>query len=117
MATGNAGKIYRLGGEPWRAMLLTRFDAQQVTALLGAGSLRYFATANPSHIVRLEAGRAADGQYLSEAKDAGTVATWGTLTWQAVQAGAVQISTRVGQYAGARRHLERMGGPVRARRW
>ena len=40
VATGSAGKIYRLAGEPWRAMLLTRFDAQQITAMLGAGSMR-----------------------------------------------------------------------------
>jgi hypothetical protein len=98
VSTGNAGKIYRLAGEPWRTMLLTRFDAQQVTAMLGAGSVRYFATSNPAHVVRIDAGRAADGQYLSDAKDAGTVATWGTLSWQALQAGAgaVQISTRSG---------------------
>ncbi len=98
VATGSAGKIYRLAGDPWRAMLLTRFDAQQVTTMLGTGSLRYFATSNPAHIVRVEAGRAADGQYLSDAKDAGTVAAWGTVTWQALQAGAgaVQISTRSG---------------------
>jgi hypothetical protein len=98
VSTGSAGKVYRLAGEPWRAMLLTRFDAQQVTSMLGAGSLRYFATANPAHIVRVDAGLAADGQYLSEARDAGTVAAWGTLTWRALQAGAgaVQISTRSG---------------------
>jgi hypothetical protein len=98
VATGSAGKIYRLAGEPWRTMLVTRFDAQQVTAMLGTGSVRYFATSNPAHVVRVDAGRAADGQYVSDAKDAGTVATWGTLTWQAAQAaaGAVQISTRSG---------------------
>ena len=98
VATGNAGKIYRLAGEPWRAMLLTRFDAQQITAMLGAGSVRYFATSNPAHVVRVDAGRAADGLFLSEARDAGTVASWGTLTWRAIQTapGAVQISTRSG---------------------
>ncbi len=98
VATGSAGKIYRLAGEPWRAMLLTRFDAQQITAMLGAGSLRYFATSNPGHVVRVDAGRAADGQFLSEVRDAGTVASWGTLTWRAIEAapGAVQISTRSG---------------------
>jgi len=98
VATGSAGKIYRLAGEPWRAMLLTRFDAQQITAMLGAGSMRYFAASNPAHVVRVDAGLAADGQFLSDAKDAGTVAAWGTLTWRAVQAapGAVQISTRSG---------------------
>jgi hypothetical protein len=98
VATGNAGKIYRLAGEPWQAMLLTRFDAQQITAMLGAGSVRYFATSNPAHVVRVDAGRAAEGQYLSDAKDAGTVASWGTLRWHAIQGGpgAVQISTRSG---------------------
>jgi len=98
VSTGSAGKIYRLAGEPWRTMLLTRFDAQQVTAMLGTGSLQYFATSNPAHIVRVEAGRAADGHFLSDAKDAGTVASWGALSWQAVQArpGGVQISTRSG---------------------
>jgi hypothetical protein len=98
VATGSAGKIYRLAGDPWRAMLLTRFDAQQVTALMGTGSLGYFATSNPAHVVRVDAGRAADGRYLSEARDAGSVATWGSLTWKAAQAegGAIQISTRSG---------------------
>lgn len=98
VATGSAGKIYRLAGDPWRAMLLTRFDAQQVTAMMGIGSLRYFATSNPAHVVRVDAGRAADGRYLSEAKDAGSVATWGSLTWKAAQAeaGTVQIATRSG---------------------
>jgi hypothetical protein len=98
VATGNAGKIFRLAGDPWRAMLLTRFDAQQVTAMLGAGSVRYFATSNPAHVVRVDAGRAADGLFLSEARDAGTVASWGTLTWRAIQTapGSVQISTRSG---------------------
>jgi hypothetical protein len=98
VSTGSAGKIYRLAGEPWRTMLLTRFDAQQVTAMLGTGAVRYFATSNPAHIVRVDAGRAADGQYLSDAKDAGTVAAWGALTWKAIQAGAgaVLVSTRSG---------------------
>jgi hypothetical protein len=98
VATGSAGKVYRLAGDPWRAMLLTRFDVQQVTAMLGAGSVQYFATSNPAHIVRVDAGRAADGQYLSDAKDAGTAAAWGTIAWRAIQAGAgaVQITTRSG---------------------
>ena len=97
-ATGSTGRIYRLAGEPWRAMLLTRFDAQQVTAMLGTGSLKYFATSNPAHVVRVDAGLAAEGHYLSDANDAGTVAAWGALTWRATQAapGAVQISTRSG---------------------
>jgi len=59
-----------------RAMLLTRFDAQQITAMLGAGSMRYFAASNPAHVCPRRRGLAADGQFLSDAKDAGTVAAW-----------------------------------------
>ena len=49
-----------LAGEPWRAMLLTRFDAQQVTAMIGAGAVRYFATSNPGKVFTL--GRSAVGE-------------------------------------------------------
>ena len=101
VATGGAGKIYRLAGEPWRAMLVTRLDAQQATAILPAGPVTYLATSNPARVVRLDGGRAAEGQYLSEAKDAGTVASWGTLTWRSIDAapGQIEVSTRSGNTA------------------
>jgi len=98
VATGNTGKLYRLAGDPWRAMLVTRLGGQQVTSILATGSTRYFATSNPARVVRVDEGRAAEGTYVSEAKDAGTVASWGTLSWRAIEAapGRVQISTRSG---------------------
>jgi hypothetical protein len=98
VATGNAGRLYRLSGEPWRAMLVTRLDAQQVTSILSTGAGTYFATSNPARIIRLDSARASEGQYLSEARDAGTVATWGTLTWRATEGapGQVRIFTRSG---------------------
>jgi sugar lactone lactonase YvrE len=98
VATGNTGKLYRLGGDPWRAMLVTRLGGQQVTSILAAGPTRYFATSNPAHVVRVDESRAAEGTYLSEAKDAGTVASWGTLTWRAIEPapGRVRIATRSG---------------------
>ena len=98
VATGSAGKLYRLSGEPTRASLVTRLGGQQITATVAVGTTRYFATANPAKIVRLDAGHAADGQYLSETRDAGTVATWGTVAWSAVAATPeqVQIFTRAG---------------------
>ena len=98
VATGSAGKLYRLSGEPTRASLVTRLGGQQITSAVTIGTTRYFATSNPARIVRLDAGRAADGQYLSEAKDAGTVASWGTMAWRAVAASPeqVQVFTRAG---------------------
>jgi len=98
VATGSAGKLYRLAGEPTRATLVTRLGGQQVTSVAKVGTTRFFATSNPAKIVRIDAGRAVEGQYLSEAKDAGTVAAWGTITWQAMAAAPdrVQVFTRAG---------------------
>jgi sugar lactone lactonase YvrE len=98
VATGSTGKLYRLAGDPWRAMLVTRLGGQQITSILAAGSSRYFATSNPARVIRMDGNRAAEGTYVSEARDAGTVASWGTLTWRAIEAasGRVQISTRSG---------------------
>jgi len=98
VATGNTGKLYRLAGDPWRAMLVTRLGGQQITSMLAVGSARYFSTSNPARVVRIDEGRAADGTYVSEVKDAATVASWGTLTWRAIEPpqSRVQMSTRSG---------------------
>jgi hypothetical protein len=98
VSTGNSGKLYRLGGDPWRAMLVTRVPGQQATSLVAAAGGLYVSTSNPARIVRLDDAPAADGSYTSEAKDAGTVATWGTISWRAVAAAAdrVQVFTRTG---------------------
>src|SRR5581483_5110696 len=58
VATGNKGKIYRLEGEPLRATLVARANAQQVTAFYrdARGRLDY-ATANPGKLFRLSSER------------------------------------------------------------
>jgi sugar lactone lactonase YvrE len=98
VTTGNTGKLYRLAGDPWRAMLVTRLDGQQVTSALAVGTATYFTTSNPAKIIRIGDGVAPDGTYTSDAKDAGTVASWGTLSWRAVASapGHVQVFTRSG---------------------
>ena len=62
------------------------------------GASRYFTTANPARIVRVDTERAASGTYVSEARDAGTVASWGSMTWRPTAAApdGVQIFTRSG---------------------
>jgi WD40 repeat protein len=99
IGTGNAGKVYRVSGEPARAMLLLRAGGQQVTAFsVGAGSERVLATSNPAKIYLLPGERSAQGTYTSEVKDAGTFATWGTLSWRASSdsPSRVQVFTRSG---------------------
>jgi hypothetical protein len=99
VATGNKGKIYRLTGDPYQPTLVVRANAQQVTTILPDREGRMlFATSNPGKVLRLSAMRAERGTYVSDVRDAQTVATWGTIKWRA-QAPArtrVEISTRSG---------------------
>ncbi len=115
VATGNSGKIYRLAGDPWRAMLVTRVDAQQATSILAQGAAMYVAASNPARVVRLERATAAEGQYLSEVKDAETVAAWGTLTWRAARGapGQIEITTRSGNTAVPDETWSDWAGPYR----
>ena len=99
IATGGRGKLYRLAGDPARATLIARADAQQVTALAtDRGGQVLFATSNPGKLFRLSAARADRGTFTSEVRDAQTVATWGAIKWQGlVPAGTrVEVSTRSG---------------------
>ncbi|MCC7417534.1 MAG: hypothetical protein IT176_10375 [Acidobacteria bacterium] len=99
IGTGNAGKIYRLEGEPLRPTLVARAVAQQVTAFLKdeRGRILY-ATANPGKLFRLSTARATSGTYLSAPLDAGMVATWGAITWHGTTADGtrIDVSTRSG---------------------
>jgi hypothetical protein len=98
IATGNGGKLLRVEGNPTRTTLVTRLGGQQITSMLTVGSVRYSATSNPAKIYALTGGRAAAGTYVSDVKDAGLVATWGTLSWraQAPGTGRVRLFTRSG---------------------
>lgn len=99
VATGSKGKIYQVSGDPPRATLLARAAAQQVTAFVqDPGGPTYYVTANPGKLFRLSAARATQGAYESEVKDARTIATWGTLSWQASTPGdsRVHLLTRSG---------------------
>jgi sugar lactone lactonase YvrE len=99
VATGNQGKIFRLDGDPPQPALVARAAAQQVTALhRDAGGRLHLATANPGKLLRLSAERATQGTYESAVYDAGTVATWGRISWRAsTPAGSrVAVHTRSG---------------------
>lgn len=99
VGTGGKGKIFRLEGRSPRPSLATRAAAQQVTAFArGRGGTIYVATSNPGKLYRISAGTATRGVYLSEVRDASTVATWGTIRWVgSLPAGAsLEISTRSG---------------------
>ena len=99
VGTGSKGKLYRLAGDPVVATLVTRVDAQQITALAddGAGGV-IVAASNPGRLVRLATAPAASGTYVSDVKDTTSVATWGTIRWQATlpTGTAIALHTRTG---------------------
>ena len=101
VGTGTEGKIFRIAGNPARATLLTRAAARQVTALLRDSTGRIVgATSNPGKLFALSASAARRGTYESDVRDAGTVATWGTIRWRASgRSNQVQIFTRSGNTA------------------
>ena len=102
IGTGGTGKIFRVTEDPPKVVLLTRAPAQQVTSFgSGRNGEQYYVTANPGKVYRLTAGRATAGTYLSEVRDAATVATWGTLRWRATTPGdsAVRMFSRSGNTA------------------
>jgi hypothetical protein len=99
VGTGSRGKLFRLTGDPARATLIARAEAQQVTALTtDRNGQVLFATSNPGKLFRLSATRAERGTFTSEVRDAQTVATWGVIKWQGlVPAGTrVEVATRSG---------------------
>ena len=99
VATGNQGKIYRLTGDPYHPILVARANAEQVTAMTTDVKGRtLFATSNPGKVFRLGSDLATQGTYLSDVRDAQTVATWGTIRWHATApAGTrIEIATRSG---------------------
>ena len=99
VGTGNTGKIFRVTEEPPRVILLTRAPAQQITSFVTSpdGSHAYV-TANPGKVHRLSAVQAKTGRYLSDIRDATTVATWGTVRWHArtPPGTEVRVFTRTG---------------------
>jgi hypothetical protein len=100
VGTGGKGKIFRVTlDDPPRVTLLTRVPAQQVMQLLADGDRGVIVTtANPGKLFRLSKQQADKGTYLSDVRDADTMATWGTISWRSTvpRGSQVQVFTRSG---------------------
>lgn len=102
IGTGSEGKVFRVTTDPSEVTLLTRAGGQQVTSLIRSRSGdRLFTTANPGKLFRLSATRASQGTYISDVRDAETIATWGSLRWTVVDSTGtgLQLFTRSGNTA------------------
>jgi sugar lactone lactonase YvrE len=83
VATGDQGRIWMLDGEGLSTKLL-RIPSRQASALAraGGGGMLVGGTTD-ARVELLGPGPRAEGSYLSEAVDAGSVADWGRLRWVA----------------------------------
>ena len=92
------GRVYRL--EPdGSATLLHQLAEQQATGLKEHEDGRiYIATANPGRVHIMDNGRTSRGEYRAAVRDAGRMARWGTLSWEAETPPGtrVEVSTRSG---------------------
>ena len=97
IGTGPTGKIYQVGADPTHITLVGRAAAQQITWMApGPRGGLVFVTSNPGKVFRLSSTPAARGTYLSDVRDAKTVATWGVIRWKSSGGGTVAVSTRSG---------------------
>ena len=98
VATGGKGKLYRLSGNPVRAVLMTRVPAQQATQLFRAADRTFVTTSNPGRLIAISSARATRGTFESDIKDARLVSTWGVVAWKAVvpPGTRVEVFTRSG---------------------
>jgi outer membrane protein assembly factor BamB len=98
VATGNAGKVYRVRNDrSWE--MVASFPSDQVTALCrGAAGSVFLGTSNAGRIYSI-AGRAGErGTFTSKVKDTETVSGWGRIRWEASTPSGtrVEIQTRGG---------------------
>lgn len=96
--TGEPGVLLRLAADLPETKLAT-LEAGQVSALaVGPGGGIFAVTANPGSLVEMTGGAGREGTYLSEVKDAGRLADWGRVAWDASVPGkgTVEVSARVG---------------------
>lgn len=102
LGTGDSGEIYELRPDSEEAVLLTRAEATQVTAVLPApdGTI-VAATANNGSILRLSGGYAAEGVFESQVLDAALPSRFGTLQVRGrlPEKTSITVQTRSGNIA------------------
>jgi len=82
--TGNSAKLFSVDPAlEQQAVIYEDEQAAQITAIARAGEDAYIGTANPAKLVKLTAGFAAEGTYVSDLIDAGQPAKWGKLQIEA----------------------------------
>ncbi|HZT72940.1 MAG TPA: hypothetical protein VE996_04750 [Terriglobales bacterium] len=81
-STDSKGRIYRLGPDRL-STLLVQTNQEETTRLLRVGDYTFATTGNFGNLYRLSAQPAERGSFVSEVRDAHSIAHWGDLSWQA----------------------------------
>lgn len=92
-ATDANGRVYRLSADRKLSLIAQTNDAE-ATRLVRAGDAVLTATGNMGRIYKLEDTLETSGAYEAPVHDAGGVALWGRIAWQAADPGAGSISFR-----------------------
>jgi hypothetical protein len=111
--TGEPARLYRLDPDGEVALINTLREGQ-ITALLRVGVQLFIATSNPAAVYRLGPQPTAAGSYVSRPIDAGGIARWGMLRWNAsAPGGGVELATRTGNSAEPDSTWSPWSGPLR----
>jgi hypothetical protein len=96
-ATDANGRVYRLSADR-KLTLIAQTNDGEATRLVRLGESVLAATGNMGHIYKLEDTLEPSGTYESPVHDAGGVAIWGRIAWQAEAsiAGTISFRTRTG---------------------
>jgi len=101
IGTGDGGRVHSLDREG-RSSKLLRIPSNQVSALAGDGSGRiWLGGTTDARVELLGPGPREEGSYLSPAVDAGSLADWGRLLWDAdvPKGSGLQVQARSGNTA------------------
>jgi len=92
-ATDANGRVYRLSADR-KLSLIAQTNDSEATRLVRAGDAVLTATGNMGRVYKLEDALETSGTYEAPVHDAGGIALWGRIGWQADDAGAGSISFR-----------------------
>jgi len=80
MGSGEPARLHRVEADGDVSLLATLHEAH-LTSLVLSDRTVFAGTSNPASVWRIEAIDAEQGAYLSPAHDAGTLARWGSISW------------------------------------
>jgi hypothetical protein len=101
VGTGDSGRLYRIRDDQTWSMEGTFPGAQLTTVHRAVDGSLTLGTSNPGRVYHLSSAHGATGTFVSAVHDAGTLSSWGRLTWDAtLPAGSlIALQTRSGNTA------------------